>query len=179
MWNAGKVHAAEPGIAKTQIPVACEAPGTQETFYFYLEENDSVAENAEVNKLCLKNGEKGAFEISYKETGTYHYYVHQEQGKDSKTTYDNTIYSVDVYVATDENGQLFAEPVLYINGQDQKKAELTFVNRTETLVASEKLNGPKTGDQTQMKQTVLLMCSAVLVIIGSLNIRRRERKNAE
>ena len=173
------VHAAGANIVSIQIPVSCVAEETQETYYFYLYGEDSEAENIEVAELYLKNGERGVLKISYREPGTYHYIVRQKTGVDDKVIYDDTIYNVDVYVTTTENGELFAEPILYIEGQTQKKEELIFTNQKKQMEFSGKATGPKTGDSAQVKNLIVLMAGSVLGISGILFVRRKGRENAE
>ena len=181
-----------------RIPVVCEKVDSEETFHYQLKGSPSQYEEIEQTELELKSGEKGYFQISYHYPGTYHYTVSQMAGTDKKTTYDNTEYQVDVYVTESENGELFAQPILYLKGEDGKKAELAFKNTRETEKGSSNTpntakgetekgasNTPntakgetdtrhkvKTGDTTD-----IILWSVFLVILGMVLITATLQKN--
>ena len=176
-----------------RIPVVCEKVDSEETFRYQLKGSPSQYEEIEQTELELKSGEKGYFQISYHYPGTYYYTVSQIAGTDKKTTYDNTEYQVDVYVTESENGELFAQPILYLKGEDEKKAELAFKNTRETEKGSS--NTPntakgktdtrhkvKTGDTTDIiLWSVFLGISGMVLITATLqkNRMRREEKEHE
>lgn len=176
-----------------RIPVVCEKVDSEETFRYQLKGSPSQYEEIEQTELELKGGEKGYFQISYHYPGTYYYTVSQIAGTDKKTTYDNTEYQVDVYVTESENGELFAQPILYLKGEDEKKAELAFKNTRETEKGSS--NTPntakgktdtrhkvKTGDTTDIVWwSVFLVISGMVLIAATLqkNRMRREEKEHE
>lgn len=176
-----------------RIPVVCEKVDSEETFRYQLKGSPSQYEEIEQTELELKGGEKGYFQISYHYPGTYYYTVSQIAGTDKKTTYDNTEYQVDVYVTESENGGLFAQPILYLKGEDEKKAELAFKNTRETEKGSS--NTPntakgktdtrhkvKTGDTTDIiLWSVFLVISGMVLITATLqkNRMRREEKEHE
>lgn len=176
-----------------RIPVVCEKVDSEETFRYQLKGSPSQYEEIEQTELELKGGEKGYFQISYHYPGTYYYTVSQIAGTDKKTTYDNTEYQVDVYVTESENGELFAQPILYLKGEDEKKAELAFKNTRETEKGSS--NTPntakgktdtrhkvKTGDTTDIIWwSVFLVISGMVLITATLqkNRMRREEKEHE
>lgn len=176
-----------------RIPVVCEKVDSEETFHYQLKGSPSQYEEIEQTELELKSGEKGYFQISYHYPGTYYYTVSQIAGTDKKTTYDNTEYQVDVYVTESENGELFAQPILYLKGEDEKKAELAFKNTRETEKGSS--NTPntakgktdtrhkvKTGDTTDIiLWSVFLVISGMVLITATLqkNRMRREEKEHE
>lgn len=171
-----KVYAADINTAAIQIPISCIGTGTNEEFFYYLEGEKSESEIPEATKLCLKNGEKGRFVIHYTEPGIYHYQIHQEAGADRGVTYDNTIYNVDVYVMAGEEGALFAEPILYVEGQTQKKAEPEFVNTKAESLGRQ--TGPKTGDQSNKKIMTILTVN-ILSVITVILCGKRKEKNAK
>ena len=176
-----------------RIPVVCEKVDSEETFHYQLKGSPSQYEEIEQTELELKGGEKGFFQISYNYPGNYNYTVSQIAGTDKKTTYDNTEYQVDVYVTESENGELFAQLILYLKGEDEKKAELAFKNTRETEKGSS--NTPntakgktdtrhkvKTGDTTDIiLWSVFLVISGMVLITATLqkNKMRREEKEHE
>ena len=92
-----------------------------------------------------------------------------------------------------ENGELFAQPILYLKGEDETKAELAFKNTRETEKGSS--NTPntakgktdtrhkvKTGDTTDIIWwSVFLVISGMVLITATLqkNRMRREEKEHE
>lgn len=194
-------YAAEPGAGgKTvtaQIPVSCTGTNTTEQFVFRLTGESSPFQTVENETLILKDKEKGFFRITYTYPGTYHYTVSQEKGKDSATTYDDTVYCADVYVAEDEKGNLYADPVVYIEGESEKKAELSFFNEKKKpekqpdqpeeqpgqpeKQSNQPGNMPKTGDDTPLFLCVLLMVvsgAAGLIIWQMVRIKKRGERSA-
>lgn len=166
-----------------RIPVVCEKVDSEETFHYQLKGSPSQYEEIEQTELELKSGEKGYFQISYHYPGTYYYTVSQIAGTDKKTTYDNTEYQVDVYVTESENGELFAQPILYLKGEDEKKAELAFKNTRETEKGkTDTRHKVKTGDTTDIiLWSVFLVISGMVLITATLqkNRMRREEKEHE
>lgn len=166
-----------------RIPVVCEKVDSEETFRYQLKGSPSQYEEIEQTELELKGGEKGYFQISYHYPGTYYYTVSQIAGTDKKTTYDNTEYQVDVYVTESENGELFAQPILYLKGEDEKKAELAFKNTRETEKRkTDTRHKVKTGDTTDIiLWSVFLVISGMVLITATLqkNRMRREEKEHE
>lgn len=161
-----------------KIPVYCEESKSEETFTFKLEGELSEFAKIENEELKLKSGEKGYFEITFTYPGNYLYSAAQIAGSDSKTTYDNTTYQIDVYVTEAEDGTLSATPVLYKKGSDAKVAELNFKNIKEIPETNAKGTDPaKTGDKNHVIiwAGIIVAYGIILVILTILrNKRRRE-----
>ena len=153
--NSISVEAAEhtEKSVTVSIPVSCEKVDSEETFQYQIKGAPSEFEEIIQTELGLKSGEKGYFQISYSYPGTYYYTVSQIAGADKKTTYDSTEYQVDVCVIENEEGKLFAQPILYLQGSDEKKAELVFKNKTvsEQPGYSEGKNRDQTDGANQTK----------------------------
>ena len=114
--------------ASVQIPVSCAGTRTKETFTYTLTGSLSEYETVIKGTLFLRAGETGSFSISYSYPGEYHLKAAQEAGKDPYTVYDDAIYDITVYVTEDRDGKMTAEAVVYIEGQADKKAFLSFSN---------------------------------------------------
>lgn len=178
---ASETKAEEKEKAVTvRIPVFCTGTNTTEGFIYELSGESMEFQTIESRTLTLRDKEKGEFRITYTYPGTYHYTVVQNKGSDSDTTYDGTVYYVDVYVTEDETGNMYAEPVVYLQGESGKKAELSFTNEKKLpdvppeqrqdmpveQMAEIPEKQPKTGDDTSFALWVLLMCvSGVSVIV--------------
>lgn len=196
MTAAGEVKAEEKKVT-AKIPVSCTGENTDESFVYLLEGGHSEYEKVAEENLTLKDGEKGFFVIDYTYPGTYHYTIQQKKGTDNATTYDGTVYNVDVYVTENESGVMSAEPVIYVKGSAEKKAEASFVNskkrqgngggqpQTENStpgsggqladgrgILSGMVN-PKTGDSYWPE---LLLLLAVLAFTGAFLNQRKHKK---
>lgn len=141
---AAPVYAAEAGC-KVQLPVACT--GGDETFQFDLAYEEAQGQTVENGTLFLKSGESGYFVIAYDSPGTYYYTVSQKAGSDSRTTYDKTVYQVEVWVTVNDDGILSAAPVIYAEGSQDKKAELKFVNSKQPAGGKDPDSEPGSGSE--------------------------------
>lgn len=197
--NSISVEAAEhtEKSVTVSIPVSCEKVDSEETFQYQIKGAPSEFEEIIQTELGLKSGEKGYFQISYSYPGTYYYTVSQIAGADKKTTYDSTEYQVDVCVIENEEGKLFAQPILYLQGSDEKKAELVFKNtrkvekpsqnnpdtvkgKTETRQTKQTKQKVKTGDATDLLQwSVILGASGILLILAFWQKYRRRGEEKE
>lgn len=187
-----RAEAAEKRV-EVQIPVRCEAETDSESFTCELSGESSEHAVVKTDTLILKNGEQGTFTITFDYPDTYHYTVSQRQGTEEKTIYDSTVYQVDVYVTEDAGSILHAEPVAYVKGSMEKKAQLDFHNKkvpsdshsgekhpgksgsddTESRSDATGLMSPKTGDTAK---PVIFMGLAVLAAAGILLIRHAQKK---
>lgn len=122
--------------------------------------------------MSLRDGETGSFSVLYTYPGTYHYTISQEKGTDKKTTYDETVYKVDVYVTEDEDGRMSTEPVIYLNGSSEKKQSASFIN-VKKLDTNKTPENVKTGDTSNTAfWFATLGLSAML--IGIMILRRKK-----
>ncbi len=189
---ASETKADEKAVT-VRIPVSCTGINTTEEFIYELSGESTEFQIIESRTLTLKDKEKGEFCITYTYPGTYHYTVVQNKGSDSDTTYDNTVYHVDVYVTEDEKGNMYAEPVVYLQGESGKKAELSFTNEKKLPeippeqrqdVPAEQAEQrsdvpakqPTTGDDTSFVLWAFLMyISGMSVIVIRQRGRKKER----
>lgn len=142
---AGAYAAAGAVPVTTRIEVSCEGKNTDETFIYDLETDNDQYQKISSKTLALKNGEKGQFDITFEVPGTYHYTLSQREGQDAATTYDDTVYTVDVYVTEDDNGIMYTDTVAYVDGEKEKKTEVVFKNEKK-LSPKEKRKSVKTSD---------------------------------
>lgn len=172
---SASVSAAEKS-AGIRIPVSCTGENSSETFQYQILPETTQFQTLESDTLFLKNGETGTFEIMYQEPGTYHYLVQQLKGKHSETTYDETVYSVDVYVTEKVDGTMTAEAIAYIKPETEKIDTLLFANYSKTSVfPGESVD---TGDAFFKKCTkwIFLMAISFFLIILLIRKDRKEKK---
>ncbi len=138
--------AAAGHTAEVRIPVSCTGMDTPETFHYSLHAEKTEGQSFQTDRLSLKDGQEGYFSVIYDRPGTYHYTARQSKGSDEQTDYDDTVYSVDVYVTEAEDGELSAEPVAYIQDHDDKKESLDFVNKRTVPVVDAGSGNNGSGD---------------------------------
>lgn len=176
------VHADEKYVT-AKIPVACVGENCDEQFTYVLLADGGENQDDVVNsRFSLSDGDKDYFEIKFFCPNTYKYKVIQEKGSDKDTTYDETVYDVDVYVTEDENGKMFSEVVVYAGENGEKNSECKFVNKKvveapETTSNNSGVAGVvKTGDETQVELMVLCLVMSAFVLSVIMLYRRLKRK---
>lgn len=152
-----------------KIPVTCSGGNPSETFVVVMDMETKEMQTPDQLMIRMKAGEEGAFSVHYVYPGTYHYEIHQEAGKDWKTTYDPTVYAVDVYVTEDENGVLQAEPVVFTHGSEEKKAAVSFHNTSESS-PSKNSSRPSSSSHVQTGDTADLLFYAGLLIASAATL---------
>lgn len=167
------VCAAEKTV-EVKIPVSCTGENTTESFFYHLKAEPSEFQTLATDSLSLRDGETGRFSILYTYPGTYHYTISQEKGTDEKTTYDETVYNVDVYVTEDENGKMSAEPIIYLNGSNEKKQSAGFRN-IKKLDTNKTTGNVKTGDRSNA--AFWIAASGFSAMLMGIMILRRKKED--
>lgn len=171
LFSTMPVCAAEKTV-EAKIPVSCTGENTTESFSYHLKAETSEFQTLSADSLSLRDGEIGIFSVFYTYPGTYHYTLSQEKGTDKKTTYDETVYNVDVYVTEDEDGRMSAEPIIYLNGSNKKKQSAGFRN-IKKLDTNKTTGNVKTGD---MSNTALWIAASGFsaMLMGIMILRRKK-----
>lgn len=174
LFSTLPVYAAEKTV-EAKIPVSCTGKNTKESFSYHLKAETSEFQTLATDSLSLRDGETGSFSVLYTYPGTYHYTISQEKGTDKKTTYDETVYKVDVYVTEDEDGKMSAEPIVYLNGSSEKKQSAGFIN-VKKLDTNKTPGNVKTGDTSN---TAFWIAASGLsaMLIGIMILRRKKEDN--
>lgn len=174
LFSTLPVYAAEKTV-EAKIPVSCTGKNTKESFSYHLKAETSEFQILATDSLSLRDGETGSFSVLYTYPGTYHYTISQEKGMDKKTTYDETVYKVDVYVTEDEDGRMSAEPIVYLNGSSEKKQSAGFIN-VKKLDTNKTPGNVKTGDTSN---TAFWIAASGLsaMLIGIMILRRKKEDN--
>ena len=72
--------------------------------------------------------------LSFESPGVHTYTISQIKGSNSQCSYDETVYTMKVYVTNNENGPgLVSEIVLTVPGMDGKPEHIIFVNKYPTV----------------------------------------------
>lgn len=143
-------------VPQVSIPVTVSLSGTlptpAEAFGVKLEADDKsfpMPEGAQdgVFTMAITGADTMQFPaISYAELGVYTYTVSQIAGSNKKCTYDDTVYSLTVYITNAEDGSgLEATAVLHPDQEGEKLSGALFQNVYETEKPVEP-EAPKTGD---------------------------------
>ena len=167
------VCAAEKTV-EVKIPVSCTGENTTESFFYHLKAEPSEFQTLATDSLSLRDGETGSFSVLYTYPGTYHYTISQEKGTDEKTTYDETVYKVDVYVTEDEDGRMSAEPIIYLNGSSGKKPSAGFRN-IKKLDTDKTIGNVKTGDRSNA--AFWIAASGFSTMLMGIMILRRKKED--
>ena len=156
---------------EAEIPVSCTGENTTESFSYHLKAETSEFQTLSADSLSLRDGETGSFSVLYTYPGTYHYTLSQKKGTDKKTTYDETVYNVDVYVTEDEDGRMSAEPVIYLNGSSGKKQSAGFRNIRKLDKTAGNVN---TGDTSST--AFWIAASGLSTMLMGIMISRRKKE---
>ena len=171
LFSIVPVCAAEKTV-EAEIPVSCTGENTTESFSYHLKAETSEFQTLSADSLSLRDGETGSFSVLYTNPGTYHYTLSQEKGTDRKTTYDETVYNVDVYVTEDEDGRMSAEPVIYLNGSSGKKQSAGFRNIRKPDRTAGNVN---TGDTSST--AFWIAASGLSTMLMGIMISRRKKED--
>ena len=170
LFSIVPVCAAEKTV-EAEIPVSCTGENTTESFSYHLKAETSEFQTLSADSLSLRDGETGSFSVLYTCPGTYHYTLSQKKGTDKKTTYDETVYNVDVYVTEDEDGRMSAEPVIYLNGSSGKKQSAGFRNIRKLDKTAGNVN---TGDTSST--AFWIAASGLSTMLMGIMISRRKKE---
>ena len=173
LFSALPVCAAEK-IVEAKIPVSCTGENTTESFSYHLKAEASEFQTLAADSLSLRDGEIGIFSVLYTYPGTYHYTLSQEKGPDKKTTYDETVYNVDVYVTEDEDCKMSAEPIIYLNGSNEKKQSAGFRN-IRKLDTNKTTGNVKTGDRSNT--AFWIAASGLSAMLMGIVILKRKKED--
>ena len=97
--------------------------------------------------LSLQGGEEALFSIRVSEPGTYVYKITYAKGTDPKTKYDDSVYTLVLYVEEEEAGRLSCIAVLQSDKDSAKTDELIFANKLEGEESEDKPEKP--GSETE------------------------------
>lgn len=108
--------------------------------------------------------------ITYNRVGIYTYTIYQVKGKAPNCTYDETIYTLTVYITNAEGGGLQANVALYADGEGSKMDKAEFTNRYKY----EPSDTPQTNDESNFPLYAVLAGGSVLVLLLLFLTRKRE-----
>ena len=110
------------------IPFTCSGTGSAtEEYEIVIEKLDGNSPSPETDVKTVKGSGEGTFRVAVDEPGTYRYRVYENAGSNPKIIYDNTAYTVTLFVTSDDNGDLDYQVILSKDGT-VKPAAVAFEN---------------------------------------------------
>ena len=150
------------------VPFTCEKVESAANEYeIVIEKLDEACPSPDVVTKKIKAGD-GTFTIGIDEPGTYQYKIYENAGTDSKITYDDTTYTVTLFVTSDDDGHLDYQVVLSKGGL-VKPASVSFVNKAVRMPIS-------TGETANPYTPYALAAFAIGGIVLILALRRRKEE---
>lgn len=166
-----------------KIELAGTLPEKSEDFTIQLTADDSSVPMPEGSKdnvysmTITGEGEKAFPSITYTKLGIYEYTIKQVKGANKDCTYDDSVYSLTVYVTNSETeeGAFEISYALYEDGGTEKLDEVIFKNEYKTVVP-EVPDTPKTGDESAFMSNVIIMSGSLILIVFLAFVSHKNRK---
>lgn len=174
------------------IPFTCSGTGSAtEEYEIVIEKLDGNSPSPETDVKTVKGSGEGTFRVAVDEPGTYRYRVYENAGSNPKIIYDNTAYTVTLFVTSDDNGDLDYQVILSKDGT-VKPAAVAFENMANSKTDDEKTDeridhdGGNTGKKPAptvstgeaaspyIPYAVATLAAGGLILILALRIRRRK-----
>lgn len=187
MLSSVKVHAANEeenqvsDVERTQeqitvnIPVKLKTTGTSqgnETFSFLLKQNDEQNPMPKTSEVQVTGTKEDAFQISYTRTGVYRYTLSQMAGESKNWTYDQSVYSLEVYILRNEQTERLQSLLVAYNAKGEK-VDPVFTNVYQTPEIRQKSITVKTGDSADVKTLIGLMLICGGVMAGTYEYKKK------
>ena len=149
------------------IPVKLKITGNSqqnEIFSFLLKQNDEQSPMPKISKVQITGTKKDAFQIQYENPGVYRYTISQVAGDGKNWTYDQSEYSLEVYIMRNERTDTLQSLIVAYNAKGEK-VDPVFVNRYQAPEAKQKSMMVKTGDSADIKTLagLMLICGGIMI----------------
>lgn len=113
----------------TSISVSCEAENNNDKNTAVIEPDDEdYRYTIRESTISFNGSETKSFVLDFIEPGDYYYKIHQSADASSSAYVDQKTHNVKVYVSWNENGDLVATPVIYMEGERNKEDGIHFLN---------------------------------------------------
>ncbi|MDO5123130.1 MAG: FctA domain-containing protein [Eubacteriales bacterium] len=170
--------AAEPlrvELPSVEIKLEGAAPSPDEEYKIVMQADDALFNPMPLGStkdgypLTIKgSGTVKVPALTYEKPGVYTYTISQVQGSNSQCTYDDTVYTMKVYITNRQDGKgLESEIVLSVSGMDGKPDKIKFVNKYPLPDNPDNPDGPQTGDNSNMALWFALMMVSLAGAIGT------------
>lgn len=175
--------------ATAEIQFTTKAVGVDETseaFTFVLEAADKDAPMPDGAELTITGTGAAGFFITYDQVGEYTYRLYEESGMADRWTYDDTVYTVRVYVLWDEDTNSLESYVIYYDGEGYK-TQAVFINTYEPEIVTPTptlsptptpaRSTPRTGDNSNIRLFAVIESLCLLIFLCLLAKRRRTQRS--
>lgn len=160
------------------IPVKLKITGNSqqnEIFSFLLKQNDEQSPMPKISKVQITGTKKDAFQIQYEKPGVYRYTISQVAGDGKNWTYDQSEYSLEVYIMRNEQTDTLQSLIIAYNAKGEK-VDPVFMNRYQAPEAKQKSMTVKTGDSADIKTLAGLMLICGGIMIGTYEYKKKIEK---
>lgn len=181
-----------------ELPVTVTVSGTPPTtnneYKIILEAENSDYPMPEASKdgkyhLSMSGDSTSKFpKMEFPSLGVYTYKIYQSSETDESYGHDDRVYSLVVYVTNAEDGSgLETTVILYLTGQTEKLDQVVFEPKAKELPPSQipgdtekpstpdKVDPPKTSDNTEVMPYLLLLASGIgLLFILGMTKKKKE-----
>ena len=198
--SAMPVEAAEipASLPEVEVVLGGAVPGTAEEYTIKLQAEDAAYPMPEGTKdgiytMTIKGaGKKTLPQITFEKLGIYKYKIWQEAGKNSKCTYDNSVYHMTISVTNNKTYDGYSVVVaLYKEGVTEKQEDIIFKNVYKADPVKPKPEDPeepelievhpvnpapvKTGDSARIYLYLALMAAAVVGMVALFAAKRSKK----
>jgi pilin isopeptide linkage protein len=111
---------------EVKLEIDGDAPEDDTAFTFILDEDNDAPTPDDSYTTIIGEGTAEFGEIEFTKPGNYEYTIYEQDDGADNYTYDISVYSIDVNVQYDNNGQLFATYTAY--SEESKEPEILFIN---------------------------------------------------
>lgn len=118
----------DPVTIKIPFSVAKNDVEGDAPFDVVIEPKDSLCPAPDKSEVTINGNGSGSFEITVDEPGTYDYKVYERKGTDADIEYDDTSYTVSVFVTSNDKNELEYQMILS-DGSSVKPTSVIFDNR--------------------------------------------------
>jgi pilin isopeptide linkage protein len=198
-----------------ELQIRGDDPLDDTTFTFVLEpecEDDPVPASTFTTRSGAGTANFGDIEFTH--TGKYYYTIYEQNDGEEDYVYDDTVYSIEVVVTYNNEGEYIANVVAFDDNQSRsKEPEIVFVNEythtttvygnepttkpsddktttkksstsntTDTDDNSKSSQSPNTGDYSNMRQWIAIVCISIIGVVSCvlyLNITKKRDKDKE
>lgn len=149
-----------------EIPVMClDVEGLEDHIYrVTITTEDPLAPLPQTDTLQINQNGRGQFEIDIDQPGTFVYNIFETEGDEDDIEYEQTVYTVTVYVETNANDELLYSVTAAVNGMPVKSEEIQFQDK---LMDNSERKKPRTTATTTATAAATTTASDAATVTAS------------
>ena len=132
------------------IPVKLKITGNpqqNEIFSFLLKQNDEQSPMPKISKVQITGTKKDAFQIQYEKPGVYRYTISQVSGDGKNWIYDQSEYSLEVYIMRNERTDTLQSLIVAYNAKRRESCPCVCEQISGTGSQTKKHDGQDRGQR--------------------------------